>query len=211
MSKLVDISGQRFGKLIAKEYVGSKWECICDCGNACFVAARHIRHGAIKSCGCMQKENCGNLFRTHGHSKHPLMGVYNTMMQRCYNPNVKSYSNYGGRGITVYEPWHSFENFFNDMSNGYAVGLMLEREDNDGEYGPSNCRWATKNEQARNKRTSVFLEYNGERLTMADWAAKIGLSKKTLWARLNAGWPISEALSSPLKKNFKTSKIFISS
>lgn len=194
-----DISGQRFGRLLATRYLGrengqSFWECLCDCGNICKRRTSHIKSGASSSCGCYNKEIMATRFKTHGLSNHPIRKVHNAMMNRCGNFKNKSYKYYGGRGICVCDRWCNFKNFYDDMVSGYSPGLTIERINVDGNYEPINCYWATRAEQSRNRTDNVFIEFNGERMVMADWAKKIGVKKATLWARLKMGWSIERAL-----------------
>lgn len=199
-----DLTNQRFGRLTALRFLGreksnSYWECKCDCGNICKRRASHITSGASSSCGCYNKEVAAERLKTHGLSDHPLMNIHNAMISRCENKNSKSHKYYGAKGRSVCERWHDFKNFYDDMVDGYRPGLTLEREDVNGNYEPLNCYWATPYEQARNRTDNVFIEFNGERMIMADWATKVGIKKGTLWHRLNSGWTLEKALTPTLK------------
>lgn len=120
---------------------------------------------------------------------------YSDMKQRCLNPSNQQYKNYGARGIGICLRWlESFDNFFSDMGNK-PDGLTLDRRDNELGYSADNCRWATPREQRLNQRTCTYLEYQGERLTVRDWAARIGRHETTLHSRIKAGWPIDHVLS----------------
>jgi len=155
-----DISGQRFGRLTAqwpagKSKYGTQWLCSCDCGGLTVVFLNNLGRHAT-SCGCFRREVTGKKNFKHGHTHNAKPSLtwrsWSSMLQRCENPNHKFFRNYGGRGITVCERWHTFENFLADMSER-PVGLTLDRyPDKNGNYEPGNCRWATRQQQAKNKR-----------------------------------------------------------
>jgi len=116
------------------------------------------------------------------------------MWQRCTTPENPNYARYGGRGIRVCERWKKFENFFADMGKRPSPKHSIERKDNDGDYTPKNCVWATREEQANNTRRNRYLTHNGETLTLEAWAKRLGLSSSTLSHRLTKGWPLEEVL-----------------
>ena len=121
---------------------------------------------------------------------------YHSMMDRCYRAKAKNYPLYGGRGICVCEEWHDIENFEKWVcESGYAKGLTLDRIDSNGDYSPSNCRWATRKEQANNKRNTHYLTYNGQTKTISDWAEEIGVNRSTINNRYFKGLPIEMILS----------------
>jgi hypothetical protein len=122
------------------------------------------------------------------------------MVQRCTNHNVGQFADYGGRGITVCERWKSFENFLADMGRRPSASHSIDRTDNTRGYGPDNCRWATKLEQANNKRNNVTIEFNGRSQTVPQWAKELGIAATTLYTRLYAGWPIERALTRKSRK-----------
>jgi hypothetical protein len=142
-------AGLRFGRLVAVRYVhneraGALWQCRCDCGQMTIALVSNLRHGRTKSCGCRQGIR-------HGGWGSPEYWCWHAMLQRCNNPRNPGYKNYGDRGIKVCKRWHRFEHFYSDMGDRPA-GLSIDRIDNDGDYKPSNCRWATQAQQHSNKR-----------------------------------------------------------
>lgn len=134
----------------------------------------------------------------HGLSAHPLMSIWNGIIQRCYNANSESYSNYGGRGIIMCDQWRfSFKNFYDwAINNGWVKGLYFDRIDNDGNYDPSNCRISSRAINNRNTRRNVMITFKGETLCLSDWATRIGISAHALKFRLKK-WTIDEALLTP--------------
>jgi hypothetical protein len=155
-----DMAGRVFGRLTVLNFshVAKKrsyWRCVCGCvaGTVRIVRTDHLKSGNTKSCGCLQREMTGGIHRTHGRYETPEYHAWESMKQRCYNKRHASYSDYGGRGITMCDRWlESFENFFSDMGKKPSAHHSIDRRDNDGNYDPSNCRWATDSEQRRNKR-----------------------------------------------------------
>lgn len=179
--------GTRFQKLTILRRVKGAWECRCDCGTIKLISNVKI----TKSCGCANG--------THHLTDSPEFDAWHHIIQRCENPNNRGYKNYGGRGICVCPEWReSFEAFYGDMGPRPSPNHTLERINNNGNYEPPNCRWATWSEQSRNKRTNHFLTLNSETLTVADWSSRVGLQSATLLARIRRGWPDRRALMTPL-------------
>lgn len=180
----LDLVGKVFGKLTVIEYVGNdknhktKWRCRCECGGETISLGSNLTKGGATSCGCVGRERIKNLRRTHGKYQSPEHISWHSMLSRCNNPNYKQFKDYGGRGITVCERWSKFENFLVDMGER-PEGTTLERIDNNGNYEPSNCRWATHQEQRRNASNVVMVEG----MCLKDWAETLGLNYSTVKSR----------------------------
>lgn len=201
MAKALDITGQRYGRLVAIKKVaktchGAKWLCKCDCGNEIITTTGCLRSGNTKSCGCISREKVIERNMTHGKAHQRIYNIYMAMKQRCYYRNSIGYQDYGERGIAICPEWlgeHGFQNFYDwSMNNGYTDNLTLDRIDNNKGYSPNNCRWATRKEQANNKRNNRFIEYNGEAHTLAEWAEITGMYHKTIAYRLDKGYPLEQ-------------------
>lgn len=205
MSKLIDLTGKRFGRLVvierAEDHVTPKgkkrtsWLCRCDCGNNVIVEGGNLKSNHSKSCGCLNDEARKKRKKRTGHYVR-VRRIWNKMRDRCLNTKNNRYKHYGGRGITICDEWlHNFQVFYDwAMANGYQEELSIDRIDVNGNYCPENCRWATPKEQARNQRTSRYLTINGETKTLAEWCDLCGLKKTTVYDRLQLGWTPEEAL-----------------
>lgn len=192
----IDVSGQRFTRLVAVralKQAGSRrlrWECLCDCGKLAFPTATQLRTGHSKSCGCLSADAARSRVTTHGLSKSREFNVWQCMIRRCENPKQDDYPRYGGRGISVCPEWReSFVTFLLDMGPRPSPKHSIERMDNNGNYEPGNCRWATNTEQCRNHRRNRLLTANGVTKPLVCWVESTGLHVSTILRRLNNGWP----------------------
>lgn len=159
-----NIANQRFGRLIAKERIGKKWLCACDCGGEKMINPSNLKRRLTKSCGCLNRElTSQRSTRPFQWRKIPEYKIWQGIIQRCENQNDKDYKNYGGRGIRVCDVWHAFDCFLSDMGPRPSNEFSIDRIDVNGNYEQNNCRWATRTEQARNKRNNLIVEINGRR------------------------------------------------
>lgn len=193
--------GFKFNKLTIVSYnkkVGQKHKvnAICDCGNTAVVEFNKILSGHTKSCGCLTTKH--NL--SSGKKKTKIYRAWRSMMGRCFNKNVKRYSIYGGRGITVCDRWMDFSNFLSDMGMPPSSNHSLDRIDNNGNYEPTNCRWATIYEQANNKRRNVYVNINGEKMSVSQAERLLGFPCGKLKSRLYLGYSIDDAIQKVLPK-----------
>lgn len=207
-----DLKSQRFGRLVVLYDTGERknreivWHCRCDCGSEVNVIGSNLISGRTKSCGCYQRERAAEAHTTHGMAQrgkwYPVYAVWESMLQRCENPNNKSYKDYGGRGIKVCDEWHDVQVFTDwALANGQEEGLTIDRIDNNGNYEPGNCHWVTRKEQARNRRSNRLITFNDKTQTMAEWAEEINISYHTLKHRINNyHWPIERALTEPVRR-----------
>ena len=170
--------------------------CFCECGKFRVVRLHHLKSGKSKSCGCLRKDYPNGY--KHGMIKSKEYNSWSSMWNRVSNPKNLAYRDYGGRGITVCGEWKDFEIFYRDMGPR-PKGLTLERIDNNGPYAPWNCKWATKLEQANNRRSNILLTFNNKAQTITQWAKELKLEYDTLWARLYMyNWTMEKALRNQL-------------
>lgn len=208
-----DISGQSFGRLLAVRWASERpsasggriWECTCDCGKTTYVPIGSVTSGGTTSCGCAHREMIAALGRRS--AKHSMTGSHTyrswqSMRQRCNDSDSKDFRNYGGRGISVCARWDGFLAFLEDMGER-PKGTTLDRIDVNGNYEPSNCRWADHRTQSNNKRSNVVVTHDGQSKTVAQWAEIVGLERKTLEYRIRVGWPADRALTTPSITNRK--------
>ena len=185
MGGIIDLTGKRFGRLQVVACGGRNqhgklvWHCMCDCGQSGRVVGQSLRNGKTNSCGCLRSEVTASASTTHGMSGTKALSIWKNMMQRCNNPKNTGFVDYGGRGIKVCERWHDFANFLEDMGEP-PQGMSIDRKDNDGDYAPENCGWATNKQQANNKRTSRTFEG----VPLKEWAQKLDVPYTTLIGRI---------------------------
>ena len=212
---LIDLTGQRFGRLLVLGLSASApqprinldtvWACRCDCGNECTADWVSLRSSGKRSCGCWRREASHTNRLKHGAScrgkKRAEYRIWTGMIVRCYNQHAKAFPRYGARGIVVCDQWrHSFEAFLADMGARPSPEFSIDRIDNEGNYEPGNCRWASISQQTRNRRSSKFLTFRGETLCISDWAKRLGLNRSTLDGRLQR-LPLEMALTRPLRRH----------
>jgi len=203
-----DVTGQTFGRLIARHpvrvirpkrnYAG--WLCQCECGKTHIVVTGDLIAGRVKSCGCLVVDFLVELNTTHGMKKSPEWRTWASMKTSCMSKKSPAYKYYGARGISICSEWiNSFEIFYTDMRKQPTQKHSIERINNNGNYTPDNCIWTTSKQQARNRRDTRWLEFNGQTRCMADWADRTGIKYPTLQARINKlGWSVEKALSKPI-------------
>lgn len=202
--RALDLTGQKFGRLTAVEFVGRRgkyrmWSCTCECGGSAVAAVGDLRFGHTRSCGCLRREINAETHRTHGLSRTPEHIAWCGMKARCYNSSERSYRHYVARGIRVCNRWcDNFEAFLEDMGPRPTAKHSVERLDVNGDYHPSNCVWATRTQQARNRTDSVRWTFAGRTMTMAAWAEALGVHPNRLATRKRAGWPVERILSEPI-------------
>lgn len=207
--RVKDYSGRRFGRLLVVALVprevgdgNARWICRCDCGNAVVYDSGNLP--LRRSCGkCVNPG--AEAGRKHGHcaaaiGMSPEYRSWVAMRTRCHSVRASDYARYGGRGITVCQRWRdSFVVFLEDVGPKPSRAHTLDRIDNDGNYEPGNVRWATPTEQSNNRRNNRLVEYRGQRLTVGQLAKLTGVSRGRLYGRLNAGWPVEDAVAKPAR------------
>ena len=216
MSELIDLTGQKFGRLMvikrAKDKIRKNgkhevmWECLCDCGNTKIVSRNSLRSSAIKSCGCLRKENTKNMRTKHGLRNTQIYKTWANIKTRCYNPNKDTFNYYGGRNVEMCQDWkEDFINFYNwSMEHGYKEGLTIDRINPSGNYEPSNCRWVTMKEQQNNKLNNHYVMYEGQKHTLMEWSEILNINYRTLHKRLMyLNWSIEKAFTTPIRKGTK--------
>ena len=212
MTQILDLTGQRFGRLVVIQYSHSKngafWKCMCDCGNESVVKGAHLRYGSHKSCGCGSKEaarrnaDAGREARRVPYLyPRKMKDMYKNMQARCYDPSNKRWANYGARGIKICDEWlNDIRAFYKWVSeNGYEPGLTIDRIDVNRDYEPDNCRFATLLVQMNNTTRNRWLTWNDVTLTVADWGRKLGVDSHAIQHRVDRKWPIERIFTQPFR------------
>ncbi len=194
MAWMKDLTGLRFGRLVAVNNIGKnkngsyKWVFRCDCGNEKIINTSDIGTGRVNSCGCLKKELLRKTYTRHGEGSREKgeskeFRIWSGMRARCFAKNNPGYKNYGGRGITICERWREYKNFLQDMGR-CPKGLMIERKNNNDNYSPDNCIWASWDTQARNRRSTRLLTDGKVTLCLKDWAKLLDISEQKLRNKL---------------------------
>jgi len=207
----LDLTGMKFGRLTAI-HIGPRgprnilrWKCACSCGSRSLVTVANLRNNHTRSCGCLLIELRPSFRRTHGQSRSPEHKSWAKIKERCYNPKDIGFKDYGKRGIKMCARWRkSFAAFLKDVGLRPSPSHSIDRVDNDGNYTPNNCRWATYFQQANNRRGNHILHHAGKSQTIAQWERDLGFKTGTIGCRLFQGWSEERALTqkprrSPIK------------
>ncbi len=204
ISKYAPITpGCKFGRLTvlaSAPHINNRtaWLCKCECGVEKAIQQKYLNGDHTKSCGCLSVDTSTILNTTHGMSHTRTYTIWSTMRARCNNPSHKKYSRYGGRGISICARWNDYELFLADMGEA-PIGYSIDRINNNGNYSPSNCRWATAKEQANNTRRNVWLTWAGKTLSISDWAIVLKMNGATLYQRFHKGWDTERVLTQPIR------------
>ena len=207
-----DLTGQVFGRLAvigeapSRGNYKTRWTCKCECGVIAEVGANELQTGTTKSCGCYRRQQPSlspHNYR-HGHSRKggetKTYKSWCSMLNRCQNENdTRHWKDYGGRGIAVCERWRAFQNFYADMGDR-PLGMSIDRIDNNGDYGPENCRWATHKQQNRNSRGNRLITFDGLTKCVTEWNEFLRFPWGLISNRLCCGWTIERAFTTPARK-----------
>ena len=210
MGKVIDLTGQRFGRLVVINRAETRgknrrafWNCLCDCGKNKTIESQSLKFGRSKSCGCLHNELLAERQKKHGllYSNRRLYGIWSSMKQRCANPNRSAFKYYGGKGIKVCQEWLDFPSFHLwATTSGYTEKLTLDRINPDGNYCPGNCRWIPDAEQHRNQTNNRPITITGKTMLLCDWAKLHGIRASVIVNRIRSGWTEAEAVTTPLRK-----------
>lgn len=193
----LDLTGKIYGEVtvlrkVGCNHYGQLWECQCSCGRLFTTTATTLNIGRVKRCPKSR------LHETLSDAEKPIYKVWTNMKNRCSNPKSRDYAYYGGKGVKVYPLWaHNFDSFYDwAKKNGWKPGLTIDRIDVNGNYEPSNCRWIDMTAQCNNRTNNHWIEFNGERHTISEWARILGIPCDRLKMRIHRGMPLEKALTS---------------
>lgn len=197
-----NLIGQRFGRLLVVSETDRvvanrrRYLCQCDCGKSRIVYPASLTRTdrPTESCGCIRIERVVSSTKTHGRYQDRTYGIWEGIIQRCTNPNCTHFDYYGGRGITVCDRWRSFTNFIADMGEPTTATHTIDRIDTNKGYEPSNCRWATREEQQKNRRNARLITFEGRIETAHMWSKILGIPSRTIFNRIAKGLPPEEVL-----------------
>jgi len=200
-----NLAGKRFGRLLVIAFSGERnksgkplWDCQCDCGKTHRASTENLNKGGVKSCGCLASDITRARLLKHGHAKGDLYRIWERMISRCHNPADLAFRYYGERGIIVCDRWReSVDAFITDMGPRPSRKYSVNRKDNNGNYEPSNCEWATDLEQARNSRRNRRITIDGKTQCLSAWLEHFGLEASVFHSRLKRDWSELEAISIP--------------
>lgn len=202
-----NLAGMRFGRIVVLGYDKSSkkdsyWQCICDCGISKIIGKRHLKN--TKSCGCYRNERLSIISTKHGCASTAEYKTWTGIIERCTNTKSSLYPAYGGRGIKICQEWlDNFEIFLEDMGVKPFKTASIERKDNNGDYNKDNCCWASKVEQACNRRNTIIVDWQGQKMPLTILCKERGMPDKQVWNRINIlGWPVEDAINKPLDKRF---------
>jgi len=195
MPKTTNLIGKRFGRwtVVSRYPIKSKngsicWNCVCLCGQKRIIRSSSLKSSATKSCGCLKVDKVKVQNKTHGLSESKEYSIWKAMRMRCNNPDHPSYKNYGGRGIKVCKRWNkSFSAFISDIGKRPSPKHTIERINNDGNYCPENCCWATRDRQSRNSRQTHLITYAEKTQCITDWAKEWNINRNTFAALIAKG------------------------
>lgn len=202
-SRFNDLEGKEFERLTVERYLGrtadaakkSVWSCVCECGKVVPARGSDLVSGNTRSCGCLHHEQLAKRMTKHGKSGTREYRIWQAMLRRCDTSSAVNYGDYGGRGVRVCKRWRrSFKRFLADMGPCPPGGSLDRFPDNNGNYKPTNCRWATKTQQMRNTRTNVVLTYRGQSLPIVAWAELLGVPADRLYKRYQRNWATERIL-----------------
>lgn len=204
-----DLTNNIFNSFLVIKYLGvskkgNVWQCRCECGTILELTTGYLREPKLRHCGCKYV----NWSTTHSMSNTRIYRIWCAMISRCHNPNVRNYTNYGGRGITVCDEWrNSFETFYDDMIDGYSDDLSIDRINNNGDYIKENCKWSTRIEQSRNTRNNSWHTIDGITKCKNDWATELGISHHRINEKLRNGYTFQQIYNHYIKKPKRSARI----